>query len=83
MKMLLFVLFAVMAATLVIGLTVAMTRSGEVDATSDEEATADAACSAAIEDREAGCLPAARLSSCPAHGAGFPQPGPATTIGCW
>jgi hypothetical protein len=43
MKTPLFVLCAVMAATLVIGLTVALTRSGEVDATSDEEATADAA----------------------------------------
>ena len=42
MKKLLFVLFALMAATLVIGLTVAMTRSAEGDVTLDEELTADA-----------------------------------------
>jgi hypothetical protein len=40
MKKLLFVLFALMAATLVIGVTVAMTRSGEIEA--EEETAEDA-----------------------------------------
>jgi hypothetical protein len=41
MKKLLFVLFALMAATLVIGLTVAMTRSVDADPETIDEDTAD------------------------------------------
>ena len=41
MKKLLFVLFALMAATLVIGITVAMTRSVDAEAETIDEDTAD------------------------------------------
>jgi hypothetical protein len=41
MKKLLFVLFAVLAATIVIGATVALTRSGEIEPEVGDEGTAD------------------------------------------
>jgi len=41
MKKLLFVLFAVMAAVLVIGVTTAITRSGDVEPEAADEGTAD------------------------------------------
>jgi hypothetical protein len=42
MKKLLFVLFALMAAMVVVGVTVAMTRSGEIEPETTDEGMTDA-----------------------------------------